>query len=520
MHLLIEAEESLPQSTASKINLGENPDMRVLEALQPNRVFYYFEKISEIPRGSYHTKAVSDYCVSIAKELGLAVRQDDWNNVVIRKPASKGCEHSPVFMIQGHLDMVCEKEPDCTHDFDTEGLELLVDGDYITANGTTLGGDDGIAIAMALAILEDDTLVHPPLEVVFTTEEEVGMDGAIHLDTTDLHAQYLLNLDSEDEGVLTVGCAGGSTQELHKPISRETVTGIPYQIRVHGLQGGHSGVEIQKGRINSNKVMSTILCELMHKTSVRIADIHGGFKHNAIPRESEAMVLFMPGADLAQAESVIKQVQQLYAQAYRDSDSDIAIDFQPCGVEYKVKNGHLTKLAVFSEEQQKELLQLLVTMPTGVQAMSQTIPGLPETSTNLAVLQLRENEIYLEISNRSSQPAALTLLENRIAEIAGYSGFSIQLQSRYPGWKYRTESLLRDSMKKLYRDLFQKDAVVEMIHAGLECGILLEKMPELDIVSTGPDILDIHTPQERMSISSVARTWTYVLEILKYFAFL
>ena len=228
----------------------------------------------------------------------------------------------------------------------------------------------------------------------------------------------------------------------------------------------------------------------------------------------------MPGADLAQAESVIKQVQQLYAQAYRDSDSDIAIDFQPCGVEYKVKNGHLTKLAVFSEEQQKELLQLLVTMPTGVQAMSQTIPGLPETSTNLAVLQLRENEIYLEISNRSSQPAALTLLENRIAEIAGYSGFSIQLQSRYPGWKYRTESLLRDSMKKLYRDLFQKDAVVEMIHAGLECGILLEKMPDLDIVSTGPDILDIHTPQERMSISSVARTWTYVLEILKYFAFL
>lgn len=494
--------------------------MRVLEALQPNRVFYYFEKISEIPRGSYHTKAVSDYCVSIATELGLTVRQDAWNNVVIHKPASAGCEQAPVFMIQGHLDMVCEKDADCKHDFETEGLELLIDGDYITANGTTLGADDGIAVAMALAVLEDDTLVHPPLEVVFTTEEEVGMDGAIHLDTNDLTAQYLLNLDSEDEGVLTVSCAGGSTQELHRTIYRETVSGIPYRIRVHGLQGGHSGVEIQKGRINSNKVMSTVLSRLLLQFPIRLADICGGQKHNAIPREASAVVVFPPDADLLKAEQILERIRNLYAQAYRNSDSGILIDIQPCGVEYKVKNGHVAELLVFSEDVQRDLLQLLVSLPNGVQEMSQTISGLPETSTNLAVLQTQETELYLEISNRSSQMAALTLLEERVEELTGFCGFSVKLQSRYPGWEYRMESRLRDCMQELYRKLFGKEAIVEAIHAGLECGILLEKMPQLDIVSTGPNILDIHTPQERMSISSVARTWTYVLEILKYFAFL
>ncbi|MDE7366769.1 MAG: M20/M25/M40 family metallo-hydrolase, partial [Lachnospiraceae bacterium] len=236
--------------------------MGILSELEPNRVFYYFEEICKIPHGSYHTKQISDYCVSVAQTLGFQVQQDKWNNVVIRKPASKGCEQAPVLMLQGHLDMVCEKEADSNHDFETEGLELMIQDGYVTAKDTTLGGDDGIAIAIALAILEDTSLVHPPLELVFTTEEEVGMEGALGLDTSDLKASYLLNLDSEDEGVLTVSCAGGSTMELEAVYQQEAVNGIPYRLSISGLLGGDSGVEIQKGRANSNKLMAQVLAGL------------------------------------------------------------------------------------------------------------------------------------------------------------------------------------------------------------------------------------------------------------------
>lgn len=488
--------------------------MGVLSHLNPNRVFYYFEEISNIPRGSYNTKAVSDYCVAVAEGLGLTVRQDAWNNVVIYKPASKGCGQAPTLMLQGHLDMVCEKESGCTHNFETDGLKLRIDGDYVTANGTTLGGDDGIAVAMALAILEDDSLVHPPLEVVFTTEEEVGMDGAMNLDTTDLQAAYLLNLDSEDEGVLTVGCAGGSTMELHRKYQKLPQTGIPYIIRVHGLKGGHSGVEIQKKRCNSNKVMSTILTALSEKLDIYLASVNGGSKHNAIPVETKAVVLFRSEEDSRQAEQMISQYQSLFASAYQDSDADILIEIQPCGVEYKVKNGHLD---VFSPADMQAVIRLLFELPNGVQQMSQQIDGLPETSLNLAIVRTEENEIYIELSNRSSNPAALNLLEQQIQATARIYGFHSVMQSEYPGWQYREDSRLRDAMKQIYQNMFGKEAVVEAIHAGLECGILLSRMPQLDIVSTGPDILDIHTPKERMSISSVGRTYQYVLEVLKYF---
>ena len=488
--------------------------MGVLSHLNPNRVFYYFEEISNIPRGSYNTKAVSDYCVAVAEGLGLTVRQDAWNNVVIHKPASKGCGQAPTLMLQGHLDMVCEKESGCTHNFETDGLKLRIDGDYVTADGTTLGGDDGIAVAMALAILEDDSLVHPPLEVVFTTEEEVGMDGAMNLDTTDLQAAYLLNLDSEDEGVLTVGCAGGSTMELHRKYQKLPQTGIPYIIHVHGLKGGHSGVEIQKKRCNSNKVMSTILTALSEKLDIYLASVNGGSKHNAIPVETKAVVLFRSEEDSRQAEQMISQYQSLFASAYQDSDADILIEIQPCGVEYKVKNGHLD---VFSPADMQAVIRLLFELPNGVQQMSQQIDGLPETSLNLAIVRTDENEIYIELSNRSSNPAALKLLEQQIQATARIYGFHSVMQSEYPGWQYREDSRLRDAMKQIYQNMFGKEAVVEAIHAGLECGILLSRMPQLDIVSTGPDILDIHTPKERMSISSVGRTYQYVLEVLKYF---
>lgn len=490
--------------------------MRILGNLNPVRVFYYFEELCKIPHGSYNTKAISDYCVTIAKELGLEVRQDNWNNVIIKKPASKGCENAPVMMIQGHLDMVCETDTDVMHDFETEGLELMIQNGFVTANGTTLGGDDGIAVAMGLAILEDNSILHPPLEVVFTTEEEVGMDGALGLDTSDLKASYLLNLDSEDEGVLTVSCAGGSTMELHRTYKPEIMQGIPCKLTVSGLLGGHSGVEIQNGRANSNKLMAQVLAGMNDAITYRLSSIDGGKKHNAIPRETIACIVLESEQEFQKAASVIDRYQQLFQEAYADSDAGIVLDLQSCGVEYKVKNGHVE---VLDMDTMNQVIQLLMIIPDGVQAMSQTIQGLPETSLNLGVLttSMETNEIYMEVSNRSSNFAGLKLLEEQIQYCATLSGFTWKNQSEYPGWSYRKDSLLQTTMIEIYRKMFQKDMKIEAIHAGLECGILASKMPELDIVSMGPDILDIHTPQERLSIESVQRTYAYVLAVLESF---
>lgn len=490
--------------------------MGILGELEPNRVFYYFEELCKIPHGSYHTKQISDYCVSVAERLGFQVRQDEWNNVVIRKPASSGCEQAPVLMLQGHLDMVCEKETGSSHDFETEGLELIIQDGYVKAKDTTLGGDDGIAIAMALAILEDTSLVHPPLEIVFTTEEEVGMEGALGLDTFDLKAVYLLNLDSEEEGVLTVSCAGGSTMELEGTYQREEITGIPYRLVVSGLLGGHSGVEIQKGRANSNKLTAQLLAGLSKETNYHLISIDGGKKHNAIPRETVSYIAFESEQEIREATSVIEGYCSRFREAYEDSDPGIHIDLQPCGVEYKVKNGHLS---AFTASDAKKLIRILMLLPDGMQYMSQTIPGLPETSLNLGVLETLEDEsrIYMEVSNRSSNSASLKLLEERIQYIADLCGFHCKVQSEYPGWSYRKDSTFQKVMADIYYELFQKEVTIEAIHAGLECGILASKMPELDIVSIGPDILDIHTPQERMSIVSVQRTYTYVLAVLEHF---
>lgn len=501
--------------------------MRILGDLEPSRVFYYFEEICKIPHGSYNTKQISDYCVSVARGLGLEVRQDEWRNVIIRKPASKGCENAPVVMLQGHLDMVCEKEPDCIHDFDTEPLELMIQDGYVTANGTTLGGDDGIAVAIGLAILEDASLVHPPLEIVFTTEEEVGMDGALGLDTSDLQASYLLNLDSEDEGVLTVSCAGGSTMELHLPYHEDSdydssaamKEGLVYEVKLTGLLGGHSGVEIHKGRANSNKLMALVLTGLNQEVNYHLLSVDGGFKHNAIPRETTAYIALESKQDIQKAVSVFERYQKIFQEAYADSDAGVSIEMQPCGVEYKVKNGHV-KPMVLDADTKERLLMLLMLVPDGLQTMSQTISGLPESSLNLGILRtdMEANEIYVEISRRSNNPARLTLLEEHIRYCAKQCGFQYKLQSEYPGWSYRKDSRLQKVMVDVYREMFQKEMRVEAIHAGLECGIIASKLPNLDIVSTGPDILDIHTPQERLSIKSVKRTYAYILKVLEILA--
>lgn len=488
--------------------------MGILSALEPKRVFYYFEILCGIPHSSYHTKEISDYCVSVAENLHLNVRQDRWNNVTIWKPASAGCEHAPTIMLQGHLDMVCEQEHGNRHDFEREGLRLLLQDDYVTADGTTLGGDDGIAVAICLAILEDPALVHPPLEVVFTTEEEVGMDGAIHLQTDDLLAEVLLNLDSEEEGVLTVSSAGGSTSELHLPYQSDIRQGIPYEIRISGLCGGHSGVEIHKGRANSNHLMGTVLAALSETIPFELISVDGGLKQNAIPRETVAQILLDSEKRISAVQSVLEKYRLLFCEAYRDTEAELRLELKPL-TDVADRESGLFSRAALPRQTAGQLIRLLTLMPDGVQSMSQKISGLPETSLNLGVLRTESQEIVIEVSSRSSNQAALELQEDAIRYIALLCGFSCQKLSEYPAWRYRTDSPLQDTMQRVYRRLYQKDMKVEAVHAGLECGIFASKLPRLDIVSFGPDILDIHTPQERLSVSSVKRTYEYLLAVLE-----
>jgi len=479
--------------------------MRKLEGLKPEKVWYFFEEISKIPRGSHNEKAVSDYCVQFAKERELEVYQDDAWNVVIRKGASKGYEKAEPMILQGHLDMVCEKKADCTIDFERDGLDLKVEGDFVSAEGTTLGGDDGIAIAYALAILDDDSIAHPSLEVVFTACEEMGMDGARALDVSVLRGHTVLNLDSEEEGILLAGCAGGCTAAITIPVQREEAQGVEALLLVNGLSGGHSGAEIDKGRGNANVLLGRILGSLSKKLSFSILSLFGGEKDNAIPRQSKAKLL-LPDSKIEQAVEICKICENELKTEYAFTDSKVEVTLEIFGQQ---------KAQAFDGDSQKRVLALLMALPNGVQTMSQNIKGLVETSLNLGILKTEEDRVSFSYSIRSSIGSAKERLLEKMQIIAEYFGGALAFHGDYPAWEYRKNSKLREDMFQIYCELFGKEPKVEVIHAGLECGILSSKIPDLDCVSIGPDILDIHTTRERISISSVERTWRYLLKILE-----
>ncbi len=468
--------------------------MSILQAA-PERVLYYFERLCAIPHGSGDTEKISAYCVSVAEKLGLSVRRDALNNVIIKKPASKGYENHPAVILQGHLDMVCEKDPDCPVDFTKDGLSLFVDGDWIGAKGTTLGGDDGIAVAMTLAVLEDDTLPHPPLEAVFTTDEETGMYGAEGIDVSDLNGKILLNIDSECEGILTVSCAGGARAEIVLPLEREKNHLPARRIRFHGLQGGHSGVEIDKGRINADVLMGHFLKEL--PADMRIAEIFGGTKDNAIPAMAECTVV---------TEGDVEAVAEAFRAKNRpETDPGLIVDVLPaeaCD-------------ACYTAESSRKIADLLTTVPNGIQAMSRNIEGLVQTSLNLGQLNSSEDALTVTFSVRSSVGAEKVALLKKLEEIALAFGGTFDARGDYPAWEYKEDSILRRTMIRVYEERYGKTPVVEAIHAGLECGFFCHKIPGLDAVSFGPDMRDIHTPRERLSISSVNRTYEYLCHILK-----
>lgn len=481
----------------------------VLDKIDYKKVFSYFEEISKIPRGSRNNQQISDYLYAFGKELGLECYQDEALNVILIKEATVGLEHVPAIIIQGHMDMVCEKDSDTEHDFFKDGLKLAVDGDLIYAEGTTLGGDDGIALAMAMSILSDKELAHPRLEVIFTTDEEIGMDGAAALDTSMLKGKYMINIDSEVEGVLTVGCAGGMTSILTLPLERTTAAGAKVKLSIKGLQGGHSGIEITKNRTNGNILMGRLLQDLKKNASYKAITVWGGLKDNAIVRESFAELVAEP----AQADELVKAANELtamYQTELASSEPGLAVEVE---VEQEVR-----EYPVLTEEAFHRMLTILLFTPNGIQAMSSDIEGLVESSLNLGIFTMNEEEATFSYSVRSSKSTYKQFMSDKLEYLITMAGGTYSMRGVYPAWELKKESKLTEICKKIYVKQYGEEPVVEVIHAGLECGILSDKMKDLDIVSIGPNLYDIHTPSERMSISSVKRVYDYVIAVMEEIA--
>ena len=462
----------------------------VLSHLEPGNVFRFFEELSRIPRESGHTDAVSAWVEDFARARGLRCRRDELGNVVIWKDASPGYEGHPAVILQGHTDMVCVQSPGTDHDFEKDPLTLVLDGDWLRAENTTLGGDDGAAVAMMLALLDDDAIPHPPIEAVFTADEEIGLLGAAGLDCSDLQGRTLINLDSEDEGVLTAGCAGGARCDLTLALPLRPASGKLCTLELTGLPGGHSGAEIHKNIPNANRVLAQCLQAL---PDARLVSLCGGEQDNAIPDRARAV--FVLPED--QTENAPEKFHELKSGAV-------------CSFTWA---SHAPADAL-SPEDTRKAVGLILSAPNGVQAMEPDLPGQVRTSLNLGILRLEDGRLRLTWSVRSSTGAEKEKLIEALKALADGCGGTFSRRGDYPAWEYRPESRLRDVMVRVYREQSGKEPVVETIHAGLECGLLAEKLPGLDAVSIGPDMRDIHSPRERLSVSSVRRTWDYLLAVL------
>lgn len=472
-----------------------------LAGLEPKAVLGYFEKLCTIPHGSGNTKMISDYLVSYAKEHGLRCIQDELNNVILFGDGTCGMEdHDPV-ILQGHMDMVCDKDPDCTLDMTKEGLDVTHDGEYIFARGTTLGGDDGIAVAYALALLEDKSIPHPPLEVIITVDEEIGMPGAKGIDVSMLKGRTMINLDSEVEGAFTVACAGAATATLRMEAPRTAPGGETICLTVDGLQGGHSGGEIHKNRGNANKIMGRLLARIQAVAPLRLVSIAGGVADNVIPRSCQAAVI-AENADL-QAISEIAQTLQAEVRAAYDEPNAIV----------SCRKGECAADSVASDATDR-IIRMICQTPDAIQAMSKDIPGLPETSLNMGILVLDE-DFHTDHSVRSSVNADKDALLQKLREMTEALGGTYSQRGEYPAWEYRAESPLRDTMVRVFREQYGHEPEVMAVHVGLECGMLGEKLPGLDCVSIGPELNDIHTSREKLGIASNLRTWNYLLAVLK-----
>ena len=473
-----------------------------LAGLEPASVFGYFEEICAIPHGSRNTKMISDYLVNFAKEQNLRYIQDEADNVILFGDATPGYEDHPAVILQGHMDMVCEKDADCPIDMATEGLDVMHDGNVVFAKGTTLGADNGIAVAMGMAILADKSIPHPPIEVLVTSDEEIGLLGAAAVDMSAMQGRTLINLDSEGEGIFTVSCAGGCTATISLPVERRAVYGPCIRLVVDGLQGGHSGADIHLNRGNANKIMGEFMSRIQKLMPLCLTSLSGGAKDNAIPRSCQATLVAM-GIHLDRINTIAEELQAEVRAQYNEPEATVqAFDVDALG-------GNS-----LSTESTAKVISLLCSAPNGVQTWSKDIEGLVQTSLNMGVVKLGDR-LNVTLSVRSSVNTEKQELLDQLKKLAEMFGASYVEAGAYPAWEYKKESRLRDVMVSTYREMFGKDAKVEAIHAGLECGLFTEKLPGLDCVSIGPQMHDIHTSRERLEIASTQRTWEFLLAVLK-----
>ena len=475
---------------------------------KPEKLFHFFEDISAIPRGSANEKAISDYLVAFAEERNLWYHRDALFNVIIKKPASAGAKEKPAVMLQGHTDMVCEKLAGVAHDFTTDPLDLIIKDGVLSANGTTLGGDNGAAVACMLAILDDDTLTHPALECVFTTQEEIGLNGAGALDKSLLSARTMINLDSEDEGVATVSCAGGLRFGLTRPITRSKKEGMLLHLEATGLLGGHSGTDINKEHQNANLLMARMINHLFHNTDALLVDFNGGTKDNAIPRETSATLFYSDEVAAKNAENLALALS-----------ADFSSEFCPYEPAFQflvsTENGTAD---VISAEDGKAFITAMCLAPNGVQFRNMNLDGFTVTSLNLGIAATDETSASLVFAPRSSVATLMSALKEKLCLLAETFGFEVSMHGEYPGWSFAEVSPIRDVFVQSYKELFHDDLKIEAIHAGLECGLFSDAIPGLDAIAVGPTIRGCHTPDEHLPLDSFERFYELLTDVLKKLA--
>lgn len=479
----------------------------ILSQYQPEKVFYFFEEISRIPRESGNEKGIRDYIIEFAKNRGLEYEADDFNNVLIRKKASKGYESSPTVILQGHTDMVCVKTSSSSHDFTKDGLELQVEDGWIRAKETSLGADNGLAVAYGLALLDDDSLKHPALEVLLTAEEETTMGGAEHFDVASLKGRILINLDSEEEGYLLTSSAGGVEVNIHLPIEwKEASVGYEsYRLKIKGLKGGHSGADIDKGRANANKLMARLLEAIGQTMNLELVEINGGTKPNVIPSENMA-IISIPKAEEENLMDLVKTYLYVFKNEFEVSEADIKITCK------KLSTG---AEEVICGEDAKKAIVLLNLLPNGIQTMSMHIQDLVESSCNLAMVETDGKEIVMTVSIRSSVKTLLDEIAARVDMTSEVLGAEARFHDPYPAWQFNPDSQIRMMMGEIYKEKYGKEAKMIAIHAGLECGIFDEKIEGIDIISIGPDVENAHTTEERANIESIKNVWEFLIETLE-----
>lgn len=477
--------------------------MNKLQGISPERVFHYFEQICAIPHGSKNTDKISQFCLDFAAEHNLSAERDGANNVIIRKNASIGYENSPSVILQGHLDMVCQKTADSNINFDTDAINAYIDGDFVTAENTTLGADNGIAVAMILAILENNDISHPPLEAVFTADEEIGMLGAAALDCSKLKGRRMINLDAEEDWAVTVSCAGGSDFVMTIPTNRKKSSGRKAELIIKGLKGGHSGMEINSGRVNADILAGRVLNYLNKYCEFGIISVNGGDKGNAIANTCTIELL-------SNDTDALVQTAEEYFKIIKNEISERESNFSP-----EIIVSDFNNFDIIDTDSARKLEQILVCVPNGVTEMSAEISGLVETSLNLGILKTDENEITLHFTLRSNKLSAMEYLEERLFTLAKAVGCDTKTFGHYPPWEFNENSVMQKLYKEVFTEQFGHEPETAAIHAGLECGTFSAKMNNLDCIAIGPTMFDVHTVNEKLSISSTKAIYELLLKLLE-----